>query len=177
MDKDPERLEKRIKCINESYTERFLQKIIDNTRQFNLMLLDKMARERKISKDRFMEEDDRIFDVLELPMTDNLITNISNGCGGGWSPDKLFYFGEIDRDSLISKYLINHFFGGKFNIQINEEIREEYNPDDSVSVFPDNEFCISGPVAEFEKVLCRERIKLKRLNPEISSCFSTISVL
>ena len=117
--------ERRAREIKKNYTDKYLGQIIRDTQSFLSMLVAQMEKQPP--------QNGRIECVLKLPKTDQLHQYISNGCDGGWAADYLFHWG----DGVISKHLVEKFFGDNFVINFLTIGKQ------------DHQFSISGTVEEF----------------------------
>jgi len=141
---DEDKLKERKDYINNHYTDNYLTEIINNTQQFILLLLDKMKNDQHIYKDN-------IFCEMELLLSGEIEKYISNGCCGGWPSDRLFHLGN--EDTLISKFLIENFFGKKFRIELNYKEIDCFNSREQAgSSYETPIFYISGQLDEFNKI-------------------------
>lgn len=141
-----------------------LQKIINDTREFIIYLLDKMQKENRTLNDK-------IFTYIEI--SEN-VEYISNNCHGGWPADILFNplcFGE---NFWISRKILLSFFKD-FTIYVHDD-EGAYPTDDDKDVYTlytITELHISGNVETFNR-LCSDNLFKKEQEAKLVKVLTLI---
>lgn len=142
---DSQKQQERIDFVKRFYSDDYFKMVIENTKNFLIMLLEKMKNEPNYYEDK-------IFINLEFDVDpDHFISYIVNGCSGGWSSDTIFM---IDKTTPISKKLLEKFFGKPFRIelQFNEyEVFDELEQAGHIVCTPT--FYMSAPIEDFLKLI------------------------
>ena len=144
-DNNEESYNKRKWHVNHFYSDEDLNNIVINTEEFIHYLMGKLTTNTKV-------HNDNIFDNVELidePPPHIMYNFISNGCGGGWHSDELFFMDNKENDP-ISLYLTKQFFGKSFRMNISRTICEYYNEEEETGCeYGIIQLEIVGPLQKF----------------------------
>ncbi len=135
------------------------QKILENTEEFALYLLEKMKEENSVYQD-----------TIYISFTTSEEKWIDNQCGGGFPADVLYPVVEFGEDYFVSKYLLTTFLEN-FRIWYDNDVIEEYDEREDVGGFrPNYQLSVSTTLANFqeiyEKYLKQEKKLVKKQNVE-----------
>lgn len=133
--------EERNNAINKRYSNEFLLKIIENTKDVFQTLLTTMHESGNFYQDN-------IFYSLHY-FDDN---RISSNCTGGWCPDIIINL-DYEKKQCISLYLLRQLFGISFHIYHDYDEIEYYNEEEDsgdLNVIP--KLYITGKIQAFDLI-------------------------
>lgn len=131
--------------VESHYSDEELNTIVVNTEMFVLLLLKEIYLQ--------IDSSDKTI-YLKKEISSYFCKSISNGCLGGWQPDRLFCPDEQKSDVLVSKHLIQEFFGNDFSIEISYDLIERYDEEDDVGYLDCyTYFTIGGSKEKFLELL------------------------
>lgn len=134
----------------DNYADDFLLIIIDNTKKFSMMILDKLEKENNVYNNKIYTTIDFDEDYKEKIIT--------NGCLGGTPSDIIVYPYGIYNDFCVSKLLISEFFAG-FKYYIDDNVSEVLLDNEFGTFYAQPKFHISGNIEDFIGLKERNEIK------------------
>lgn len=133
-------LERKLKI--DKYSDEYLQKIIDDTRELVIYLIDKISQNNCPNRNL-------VHTTIELHEG---YRYINNGCGGGWHADILYLPLDFGNDFWVSIYLLRKFLK-EFKIEIIKDDLEYFDEvEQSGSIYPYTKLYICGQIESYEEI-------------------------
>lgn len=138
-----DKFEDRTEYVNSKFSKEYLQKIVDDTKKYYYVLLQKLEEEydrlveEKKERDKIFDEN-TVVDKICLQVNIDEMNLISTHVGGGWPADCIYSIENYDETAMISQTILEQHLG--VQVRDEREYIEVFNEEEQVGHIEESVF-------------------------------------